>query len=66
MRRRMIWLAMMLSWCPSVFAEDKTGLKVGETAPDFVLKDQVGQEHSLKELRKDRVVALVFYRSANW
>jgi hypothetical protein len=46
--------------------EEKTGLKVGEKAPDFKLKDQTGTERSLEALRKDGPVALVFFRSASW
>jgi cytochrome oxidase Cu insertion factor (SCO1/SenC/PrrC family) len=46
--------------------EDKTGLKVGEKAPEFRLKDQSGRERSLATLIKDGNVALVFYRSASW
>jgi hypothetical protein len=46
--------------------EDKTGLKVGEKAPEFVLKDQAGTERSLQDLLKAGPVALVFYRSAGW
>jgi cytochrome oxidase Cu insertion factor (SCO1/SenC/PrrC family) len=48
------------------FAQDKTGLKVGTTAPAFNLKDQKGQERSLQEFLKKGKVALVFYRSATW
>jgi cytochrome oxidase Cu insertion factor (SCO1/SenC/PrrC family) len=47
-------------------APEKTGIKVGETAPEFTLKDQSGTEQSLKALRKEHIVALVFYRSAGW
>jgi hypothetical protein len=46
--------------------EEKTGLKVGEKAPEFTLKDQAGNERSLRDLLKDGPVALVFYRSASW
>ena len=46
--------------------EEKTGLKVGEKAPEFTLKDQAGTERTLRDLLKDRPVALVFYRSASW
>ena len=46
--------------------EDKTGLKVGEKAPEFTLKDQAGQDQSLVGLLKGGNVALVFYRSASW
>jgi cytochrome oxidase Cu insertion factor (SCO1/SenC/PrrC family) len=47
-------------------AEEKTGLKVGEKAPGFRLKDQKGAEHTLEDLLKQGKVALVFYRSADW
>ncbi len=46
--------------------EEKTGLSVGEKAPEFKLEDQTGQERSLTALLKDGNVALVFYRSASW
>jgi cytochrome oxidase Cu insertion factor (SCO1/SenC/PrrC family) len=47
-------------------AEGKTGLKVGEKAPAFKLKDQAGKERTLEEFAKKGKVALVFYRSADW
>ena len=46
--------------------EEQTGLKVGEKAPGFTLKDQEGKERSLDEFLKKGKVALVFYRSADW
>jgi peroxiredoxin len=46
--------------------EEKTGLNVGEKAPEFKLKDQNRNERSLTTLLKDGNVALVFYRSASW
>jgi cytochrome oxidase Cu insertion factor (SCO1/SenC/PrrC family) len=46
--------------------DEQTGLKVGETAPKFTLKDQEGKEHSLDEFLGKGKVALVFYRSADW
>ena len=46
--------------------EEQTGLKVGEKAPKFTLKDQENNERSLDELLKKGKVALVFYRSADW
>lgn len=45
---------------------EKTGIEVGEKAPDFKLQDQNGQERTLSALLKDGPVALVFYRSASW
>ena len=46
--------------------EEQTGLKVGEPAPKFTLKDQEGRERSLDEYLKEGKVALVFNRSADW
>ncbi len=47
--------------------DEKTGLKVGEKAPKFTLKDQAGKERKLEEFLKDgTTVAVVFYRSASW
>ena len=43
-----------------------TGVKVGDKAPSFTLKDQEGRERSLDDLLKSGKVALVFYRSADW
>jgi cytochrome oxidase Cu insertion factor (SCO1/SenC/PrrC family) len=46
--------------------DEKTGLKAGEKAPEFKLKDQSGEERTLSTMLKDGPVALVFYRSASW
>lgn len=51
---------------PKPAAEDLTGLKVGEKAPKFTLKDQEGRERSLDDLLKKGKVALIFTRSADW
>lgn len=45
---------------------EKTGIKIGEKAPAFKLKDQSGDERDLAALLKSGPVALVFYRSASW
>jgi cytochrome oxidase Cu insertion factor (SCO1/SenC/PrrC family) len=45
---------------------EKTGLAVGERAPDFTLKDQNDRDASLSALLKKGPVALVFFRSADW
>jgi peroxiredoxin len=42
------------------------GLKIGEKAPSFTLKDQAGKERTLEEFLKKGKVAIVFYRSAAW
>jgi cytochrome oxidase Cu insertion factor (SCO1/SenC/PrrC family) len=46
--------------------DEQTGLKVGERAPKFALKDQDGKERRLDEFLGKGKVALVFYRSADW
>lgn len=51
---------------PRPAPEEQTGVKVGDKAPKFTLKDQAGKERSLDELLKNGPVALVFYRSADW
>ena len=71
LRRFMVCLAAMLPLVPASAADkeprlDKTGLKVGEGAPGFTLKDQAGKERSLDEFLKTGKVAIVFYRSAAW
>jgi cytochrome oxidase Cu insertion factor (SCO1/SenC/PrrC family) len=54
-------------------SKEPPGIAVGKKAPDFVLQDQQGKERSLKEFigepekeADDAVLALVFYRSADW
>jgi len=44
----------------------KEPLKVGDTAPDFTLKDESGAEYSLNEQLKTSKVAILFYRSGDW
>ena len=46
--------------------DEMTGIKVGEKAPDFTLKNFDGTEHALSDLVKEAPVALIFFRSANW
>lgn len=46
--------------------DEKSGIKVGEKAPTFALKDQAGKERTLEEFLKKGNVAIVFYRSASW
>jgi cytochrome oxidase Cu insertion factor (SCO1/SenC/PrrC family) len=64
-----ILLAAQSAWSqdkakPAV--EKQTGLRVGEKAPKFTLKDQAGNERSLDEFLQKGKLALVFYRSADW
>lgn len=54
------------AWIRRAAPEAKTGLKVAQRAPKFILKDQEGRDRSLDEFLGKRQVALVFYRSAGW
>ncbi len=51
---------------PSTATAAMPGLKVGDHAVDFALKDSTGSEVSLQTLLKQGKVALAFVRSANW
>jgi cytochrome oxidase Cu insertion factor (SCO1/SenC/PrrC family) len=67
-------VVIVLLAAPAVFsqenaksaAQEQPGLKVGESAPGFTLKDQDASDRSLNELLEKGPVALVFYRSADW
>ncbi len=50
----------------SVATEAMPGLKVGEKAPDFTLKNAAGEHVALQGLLKKGNVALAFVRSADW
>jgi len=45
---------------------DTVGPKAGETLPEFRLRDQGGQIHSLKSLLGSKGAVIVFFRSADW
>jgi hypothetical protein len=60
-----LWAALPLAAAAKA-PEEAPGLKVGDKAPAFTLKDQSGKERSLDELLKKGPVAVVFYRSAAW
>ena len=51
---------------PALAQDNQPKAKVGDTAPDFTLKDHNGKEVSLKQLLAEKPTALVFYRSADW
>jgi hypothetical protein len=42
------------------------GIGVGEKAPAFALRDQNGEAHALADLLGDEILALLFFRSADW
>jgi cytochrome oxidase Cu insertion factor (SCO1/SenC/PrrC family) len=45
---------------------DTVGPQVGDPLRDFSLRDQGGQERSLKSLLGAKGAVIVFYRSADW
>ena len=66
-----LWLlAAALLATPLEAAEEAApadiGLRIGEQAPNFTLKDQNSHEVSLESLLKKGPVAVVFIRSADW
>lgn len=64
--RGLFCLAFFTVLVPIAGAAELAGLKVGESAPGFALKNQDGEIIYLDALRKKGPVALVFYRSADW
>jgi peroxiredoxin len=63
-------LSSLAAPAPAALASAATaempGLKVGDTAPNFTLRDSAGAEYRLQDLVRKGKVALVFVRSANW
>jgi peroxiredoxin len=61
--RGMILLLVILVFCFSLHAQEKPeGLYINSRAPDIRATDQYGKELRLKEILKDSLVLLVFYR----
>jgi cytochrome oxidase Cu insertion factor (SCO1/SenC/PrrC family) len=64
MNLKILLLICLLSFGLNVFAQKTRSrtepIKVGETAPDFTLKDQDGREVKLSKVNEN--VMLVFYR----
>ena len=45
---------------------ESVGPRVGTSLPDFNLRDQRGELHSLKSLLGPKGALIVFFRSADW
>jgi cytochrome oxidase Cu insertion factor (SCO1/SenC/PrrC family) len=45
---------------------ESVGPKVATSLPDFTLRDQRGEPHSLKSLLGPKGAIIVFFRSADW
>jgi peroxiredoxin len=61
MKRAFLFLLLSISTV-TLFAQDPSGLKVGDKAPLFTAKDHLGQEFSLKKALEKGEVVLMFYR----
>lgn len=60
-------LVAMASSSEAQYADEAlTGIKVGEKAPDFTLKDQNGNDQTLSKLLENGPMVLFFNRSASW
>ncbi len=44
----------------------KLGPQVGAAVPDFLLRDQNGEPHTLRSVMGPKGAMVVFYRSADW
>ena len=45
---------------------ESIGPKIGASLPDFNLRDQRGEAHTLKSLLGPKGAVIVFFRSADW
>jgi len=57
-------LLISLALATSLFAQ--ASVDVGDTAPDFELRDSAGKTYKLSEYRGEKVVVLEFFRSGDW
>ena len=55
---------VFLSLATVLFAQ--ANVDVGDTAPDFELRDLAGETYKLSEYRGEKVVVLEFFRSGDW
>ena len=57
-------LLIFLALATSLFAQ--ASVDVGDTAPDFELRDSAGKTYKLSEYRGEKVVVVEFFRSGGW
>ncbi len=63
MRALLVWFTLFAAVLTGLAQSPAPALKfkVGDTAPDFTLRNQDGQEVSLHDFRGKRTVVLAFY-----
>jgi peroxiredoxin len=65
MKRSILLTIAIMLFAASTFAQTpaapQTHLKVGDTAPDFVLRDTTGNDVKLSDFRGKKNVVLAFY-----
>ena len=71
MRVALTLVLLAVVFASNVGADDADGtipgVAIGEKAPTFSLTDQHGKSTQLNDLlKKDRMLAVVFHRSADW
>ena len=57
-------LLIFLALATSLFAQ--ATVDVGDTAPDFELRDSAGKTYKLSDYRGEKVVVVEFFRSGGW
>jgi hypothetical protein len=60
------YLAVAVVAVVPLLAAIPTGPDVGQTVPDFRLRDQNGTGQTLRSIMGPKGALLVFYRSADW
>lgn len=68
MKRQLMTIGLVLL-TTALRADESTNrqLKVGDAVPEFSLADATGKQIALTDLlKRQKYVALVFYRSADW
>ncbi len=64
MKRNLSNSLVLLALATAVFAQGN--VDVGDTAPDFELRDSAGKTYKLSEYRGEKAVVLEFFRSGGW
>ena len=55
---------VFLALATALFAQGN--VDVGDTAPDFELRDSAGKTYKLSEYRGEKVAVVEFFRSGGW